>query len=114
MLIWPNNSVRHQTFTLLREVPPGNDIWANHKVMRSLPLASTGGITNTRTLAMLGAELAKTDGNCQFLSKSGMEKALEHDALPDMDEILGFEVWLFFTPYFWLLYFIPPQKKKKK
>ena len=82
-------SIVEKTFNLFSDVDLEPATFANHKVIRSLPLLSVCGITNSRTLAKIGAELAC--GGTHLLSERGLKLACESNE-PVLDEVLKYKV----------------------
>jgi len=71
------NGPTYKSLILVNDHRPGTHYLANSPEFRSLPLMSVTGISNSRSLAKIIAELACGGG--KLLSPEGMAKALAHD-----------------------------------
>ena len=79
---------KHHAFTsliMISDIGLGAPYLANSPVFRSIPLLSSNGISNARSMALIAAELACGGG--RLLSPQGLAKAMEGDETR-FDEVL--------------------------
>jgi hypothetical protein len=81
------NSKSFKALVMMNDFGLGAHHNANSRGFRGLPLLSVTGATNSRSIALMGAQLACGGGT--LLSSEGLEKALGHEPKQSYDELLN-------------------------